>query len=47
MAKLFNVSSSPHVRSEETTRSIMMDVAIAMLPATAFGVFSSACMPCS
>ena len=36
MAKLFNVSSSPHVRSEETTRSIMMDVAIAMLPATAF-----------
>ena len=38
MAKLFNVSSSPHVRSEETTRSIMMDVAIAMLPATAFGV---------
>ena len=39
MAKLFNVSSSPHVRSEETTRSIMMDVAIAMLPATAFGVF--------
>ena len=39
MAKLFNVYSSPHVRSEETTRSIMMDVAIAMLPATAFGVF--------
>ena len=45
MAKLFNVSSSPHVRSEETTRSIMMDVAIAMLPATAFGVFQFGCMP--
>lgn len=39
MSKLFNVSSSPHVRSSETTRSIMMDVAIAMLPATAYGVF--------
>lgn len=39
MSKLLNVSSSPHVRSSETTQSIMMDVAIAMLPATAFGVF--------
>lgn len=39
MSKLLNVSSSPHVRSKETTQSIMMDVAIAMLPATAFGVF--------
>ena len=39
MNKLLNVSSSPHVRSHESTQSIMMDVAIAMLPATAFGVF--------
>ena len=39
MSKLLNVSSSPHVRSNETTQSIMMDVAIAMLPAAAFGVF--------
>lgn len=39
MSKLLNVSSSPHVRSSETTRSIMTDVCIAMLPATAFGVF--------
>lgn len=39
MSKLLNVSSSPHVRSHETTQSIMMDVAIAMLPAAAFGVF--------
>ena len=39
MSKLLNVSSSPHVRSNETTQSIMADVAIAMLPATAFGVF--------
>ena len=39
MNKLLNVSSSPHVRSGETTQSIMTDVAIAMLPAAAFGVF--------
>ncbi|MDO4269058.1 MAG: RnfABCDGE type electron transport complex subunit D [Eubacteriales bacterium] len=39
MSKLLNVSSSPHVRSHENTQNIMMDVAIAMLPATAFGVF--------
>ena len=39
MSKLLNVSSAPHVRSNETTQSIMVDVAIAMLPATAFGVF--------
>ena len=39
MTKLLNVSSSPHVRSHETTHSIMLDVAIAMLPASAFGVY--------
>jgi electron transport complex protein RnfD len=39
MSKLLNVSSSPHVRCSETTHSLMLDVAIAMLPATAFGVF--------
>lgn len=39
MAKLLNVSSSPHVRSKETTQSIMLDVAIAMIPAAAFGVY--------
>ena len=33
MGKLFNVSSSPHVRSSHTTQAIMFDVAIAMLPA--------------
>ena len=37
--KLYHVSSSPHVRSNVTTRKIMIDVAIAMLPATAFGVY--------
>lgn len=39
MGKLFNVSASPHVRSKDSTQSIMTDVCIAMLPATAFGVF--------
>lgn len=39
MGKLLNVSSSPHVRSKDTTKSIMTDVCIAMLPATAFGVY--------
>lgn len=39
MAKLLNVSSSPHVRSNDTTQGLMLDVCIAMLPATAFGVF--------
>lgn len=39
MNGLFHVSSSPHVRSEETTGSIMYDVAIALIPATAFGVY--------
>lgn len=39
MSKLLNVSSSPHVRSNTTTRNIMYDVAIALLPATAYGVY--------
>ncbi len=39
MGKLLNVSSSPHVRSKDTTKGIMTDVCIAMLPATAFGVY--------
>ncbi len=39
MNKLLNVSASPHVRSQDTTQSIMLDVAVAMLPAAAFGVF--------
>ena len=39
MGKLLNVSSSPHVRSNTTTQSIMFDVAIAMLPASIYGVW--------
>ena len=37
--KLYHVSSSPHVRSRVTTRRLMTDVVIAMLPAAAFGVY--------
>ena len=32
-------SSSPHIRSSESTRTIMMDVIIAMIPALAMSVF--------
>lgn len=39
MSKLLNVSSSPHVRGKVTTRDIMLDVAIAMLPAAVYGVY--------
>lgn len=39
MSKLLNVSSSPHVRSKVTSQNIMLDVIIAMLPATAYGVY--------
>lgn len=39
MGKLFNVSSSPHVRNKITTQSIMFDVAIAMIPASVYGVW--------
>lgn len=35
----FMMSSSPHVRSSESTRRIMLDVIIALLPATAAGVY--------
>jgi len=35
---MLNVSNSPHVRHNDSTRSIMMDVCIAMLPTTAYGI---------
>ena len=40
MNKLLNVSASPHVRSKKSTRGIMFDVAIALIPAAAFGVYN-------
>ncbi len=33
------ISSSPHVRSKDTTSDIMFDVVIALIPATAFGIY--------
>lgn len=39
MNGLLNVSSSPHARSRVTTRNLMLDVVLALLPATAFGVY--------
>ena len=39
MEKLFNVSSSPHVRDHSTTQSLMLDVIIAMIPASIYGVW--------
>ena len=32
------VSSAPHIRSPRTTKHIMLDVLIALLPATAAGI---------
>ena len=37
--KLLTVSSSPHIRSKANTRSIMLDVILAMLPALAVSVY--------
>ena len=38
MEKLLNVSSSPHVRDKSSTKSIMRDVCIALIPATLVGI---------
>ena len=35
---MLNVSSSPHVRANSSTRRIMLDVCIALLPACIFGI---------
>lgn len=37
--KLINVSVSPHVRSHDSTRAIMIDVAIALVPTLGFGIY--------
>lgn len=39
MSDMYNVSTSPHVRSSATTQRIMLDVAIALVPAGAFGIY--------
>lgn len=38
-AKTWRVASSPHIRSEQTTMRIMLDVLIALIPAGVMGVY--------
>lgn len=38
---MLKVSSNPHVRDKETTGTIMLDVLIALIPATLFGIYNS------
>lgn len=40
MEGLLNVSSNPHVRDNDTTSGIMLEVIIALLPASIFGVYN-------
>lgn len=40
MEQTFKISSSPHVRDGKTTSGIMLDVIIALLPASVFGVYN-------
>ncbi len=37
--KLFNLSSSPHIRGSLTTGNVMLDVVLSLLPATVFGIY--------
>ncbi|MGN0383399.1 MAG: RnfABCDGE type electron transport complex subunit D [Eubacterium sp.] len=39
MDGILNVSSTPHTRSSNTTQRIMMDVCIALIPASAVGIY--------
>ncbi len=39
MNSILSVSSSPHIRHADTSSGIMLDVIIALLPATLYGVF--------
>lgn len=40
MSDLYHVSSSPHVRSKDTTSRIMLYVIIALLPTSLFGIYN-------
>ena len=37
---MYNVSVSPHIRSKTSTQKLMLDVAIALVPTLAFGVYN-------
>ena len=36
---MYNISSSPHIRQKLTTGNVMLNVVIALMPATVFGIF--------
>ena len=40
MSDLMKVSSNPHIRSKVTTKSIMLAVVVALLPAAGFGIYN-------
>ena len=40
MSELYNVSAAPHIKSWESTRTIMQDVVIALIPASILGVYN-------
>lgn len=40
MSELYHVSSSPHVRSKDSTSNIMLWVIIALLPTSLFGIYN-------
>ena len=40
VSEIFNVSTNPHVRSKDTTQTIMRDVLIALAPASIFGIYN-------
>lgn len=40
MSDLLNVSANPHVRSQDSTQTIMRDVLIALTPASIFGIYN-------
>lgn len=47
MSNLLNISSSPHVRDKSSTKSIMWDVFLALMPAAIFGIYYFSIKPIS
>ena len=47
MSNLLNISSSPHVRDKSSTKSIMWDVFLALMPAAIFGIYNFSIKPIS
>ena len=45
MSNLLNISSSPHVRDKSSTKSIMWDVFLALMPADVFGIYNFSVKP--